>query len=105
MELKELQQHVRTLATLNETAAPVISCYLNLENGTASYREPFEARVRLLRKSLAGAEWRDFEEAAGRIRDYLATELLPESRSRCSARRACMRARSSASARFAKACR
>ena len=80
MELKELQQHVRTLATLNETAAPVISCYLNLENGTASYREPFEARVRLLRKSLAGAEWRDFEEAAGRIRDYLARELRPESK-------------------------
>ena len=33
MELKELQQHVRTLATLSETAAPVISCYLNKEQG------------------------------------------------------------------------
>ena len=30
MELKNLRQHIRTLVTLEETEAPVISCYLNL---------------------------------------------------------------------------
>ncbi len=80
MELKELQQHIRTLATLNETSALVISCYLNLEHGLASYREPFEARLRLLQKSLAGTASRDFEEAVNRIQDYLASELRPESK-------------------------
>ncbi len=33
MELSELKKHVRTLATLPETDAPVISCYLELLNG------------------------------------------------------------------------
>jgi len=46
----------------------------------ASYREPFEARIRLLRKSLAGSESRDFEDAARRIRDFLKKELRPESK-------------------------
>ena len=30
MELKELQKHILTLATLEETEAGVISCYLDL---------------------------------------------------------------------------
>jgi rubrerythrin len=80
MELKELQQHIRTLATLEETAAPFISCYLNLENGSAACREPFESRVRLLQKSLTETEARDFVEAADGIRDYLGKELRPESK-------------------------
>lgn len=80
MELKELQQHIHTLATLDETAAPVISCYLNLEHGSASCRDPFETRVRLLQKSLTETEAQDFEETADAIRDYLVKELRPESK-------------------------
>ena len=33
MDVKTLQQHLLALATLNETGAPVVSCYLNLERG------------------------------------------------------------------------
>ena len=33
MDLKDLKQHIRTLIALDETASPVISCYLNLESG------------------------------------------------------------------------
>ena len=33
MQLKDLQKHVRTLATLPESDAPFISCYLRLDKG------------------------------------------------------------------------
>ena len=52
MEVKTLQQHLFTLATLNETGEPVVSCYLNLEQGPAAYRGALDARVELLRRSL-----------------------------------------------------
>lgn len=52
MDVKTLQQHLFTLATLKETAAPVVSCYLNLERGPFAYRSALDARVELLRRSL-----------------------------------------------------
>lgn len=67
MDLKELQKHIRILATLPETGAPVISCYLNLETSESGYRHALDERVRLLRKSLAGETRRHFEEALGQI--------------------------------------
>ena len=56
MEVKELQQHIRTLATLEETSAPVISCYLNLEKGPLAAHNALEARARQVKKSLAEHE-------------------------------------------------
>jgi len=53
MDLKELQKHIRTLATLPEAGAPVISCYLDLETSESGYRPALDQRVRLLRKSLS----------------------------------------------------
>lgn len=76
MELKNLHQHLRNLVTLEKTAAPVISCYLNFENGVTGYRVFMDARVTLLRKSFSGNMRRYFEEALGRIETYLATEWL-----------------------------
>ena len=52
MDVKTLQQHLIALATLNETDAPVVSCYLNLERGPMAYRSALDARVELLRRSL-----------------------------------------------------
>ena len=52
MDVKTLQHHLSALATLNETSAPVVSCYLNLERGPLSYRRALDARVELLRRSL-----------------------------------------------------
>ena len=52
MDVKTLQQHLIALATLNETDAPVVSCYLNLERGPLAYRGALDARVELLRRSL-----------------------------------------------------
>jgi len=71
MELKELQRHILTLATLPQTPDPVISCYLNREPGHPNGRHLLEERVQLLRGSLA-AKWRwEFEEALNRIDAYL----------------------------------
>ena len=77
MELKELQQHIRTLATLEETSSQVISCYLNLEDGTAGYRNALDERAGILRKTFAGEERKDFEKALGRIEDFISTGLRP----------------------------
>ena len=71
MDLKELQKHIRTLATLPEAGAPVISCYLNLETSESGYRHALDERVRLLRKSLAGETQWHFEEALGQIESHL----------------------------------
>lgn len=80
MELKTLQKHIRTLATLEETTSPFISCYLTLDGEPHSWRSAYEQRLYLLRRSLRGdARW-DFEEAVGMIQTFLAKELAEESK-------------------------
>jgi hypothetical protein len=75
MELKELQKHIVTLATLPQTVDPVISCYLNREPSQANVRHFLEQRVRLIRGSLV-PEWRlEFEEAMSRIDAYLRQDV------------------------------
>lgn len=77
MEVRELQEHIRVLAALEESGAPVISCYLDTGSGTAGYRTAFDQRVQLLRKSLAGRALADFEQGLARIEDFLAAQLSP----------------------------
>ena len=76
MELKNLQQHIRTLVTLEETEAPVISCYLNLEGAESAHWKALDARVGVLRKSLEGKELQYFEEALIPIDSFVRAELL-----------------------------
>ena len=72
MDLKELEKHVRTLATLPEADAPVISCYLdNRETGQSGYRHTLDEQVGLLRKSLTADMRQHFEEALNPIEAYL----------------------------------
>ena len=73
MELKELQKHILTLATLQESNAPVVSCYLDLTAGQSAYRNTLCERVRVLRRSLKGKALRYFEEALSLIEAFLAT--------------------------------
>ena len=80
MELKNLQKHVRTLATLPETDAPVISCYLTLHNGRIKDSNAFDGQVRLLIGGLTGQTRQDFEDALEPIGRYLAEGLLPEAK-------------------------
>jgi hypothetical protein len=78
--LDELKQHITLLASVEESDAPFISAYLNLENGQAGWRETLGDRARVLRRILKGNDLADFEEALGKIEVWLATDLLPETK-------------------------
>ena len=80
MELKNLHQHIRTLATLEETNSPVISYYLNRESNELASRLRLTERGRVLRQSLWGQARHDFEAAMNQVEEYLDHELLPEAR-------------------------
>ena len=81
MELKNLQKHVRTLATLAESDAEVVSCYLTLAKGQFTNRNAFDQQVRSLKLGITGKDRSDFEAALERIEAYLKTGLLPDAKS------------------------
>ena len=72
--LERLREHIRTLVTVDETEAPMLSCYLGI---TAGYRQGLQARVRALRRSLARHEREPFEEALSQIESFLDSGILP----------------------------
>ncbi len=78
--LDELTQHITLLASVKETDAFFVSCYVNLDNGQTGWRDALDERARILRRVLRGNNLTDLEEALGKIEDWLATELLPEAR-------------------------
>ncbi len=80
MELKNLQKHIRTLATLEETDSPVISYYLNLEASDSEHRRVLKERAFLVRQTLSGKARQEFEEALDRIEAFIASELLPDAK-------------------------
>ena len=80
MDTQTLQQHVLTLATIEETDAPMISCYLNLAAGPAPARRVLDERVRLLRKTFPAPQRDLFEQALSRIDTRLAAGFQTESR-------------------------
>ncbi len=80
MEIEKLQIHISILATLPETNAPVISCYLTLEKGRLKDPNAFDERIRSLGKSLSEHTQRDVDEALNQIARYLAAELLPDAK-------------------------
>ena len=63
MEPKELQKHVRRLATLDESGSLIISCYLNLEAGLRGLRKVFKENISLLTKGIPQEKWPQFQEA------------------------------------------
>ena len=78
--LDELKQKITLLACIEETDAPFISAYLNLEDGQAGWRKSLDERASVLRRILKGNNLADFEEALGKIEAWLATDLLPEAK-------------------------
>ena len=52
MEHTELQRNVRILATLKESHFPVVSCYLNAEQGLAACLGYLAERIPLLRRTI-----------------------------------------------------
>jgi protein required for attachment to host cells len=78
--LDELHQQITLLASVEESDAPFISVYLNLENGRTGWREVLDDRARILRRVLKGNDLADLEEALSKIEDWLAADLLPEAK-------------------------
>jgi len=79
MDIQTLQKHVLTLATIKETDAPMVSCYLNLEKGLTAARRILNERVRLLRKTLPTPQRDSFEHALLGIESRLAAGFQTES--------------------------
>lgn len=77
MDVRELQDHIRALATLEESETPLISCYLDVAGGIVGYRTAFEERVQLLHKTLHGQALADFDEAAACIEQQIAAGFRP----------------------------
>ena len=75
MELREFQGHIRTLASLPETRAPVVSCYSRVEGGRLKHRRVFTRRIEELRRSFAGEAAQLFEEALAPIERFFSVEL------------------------------
>jgi hypothetical protein len=71
MEVKTLQHHISTLATLEETEAPVITCYLNLERGAPALRDVLAERLRTLRNSYRERERFQLDAAFAPVEAYL----------------------------------
>lgn len=75
MELKEFQDHIHSLASLPQTSAPVISCYLAVEGGVLTHRSEFTDRIDELRRSFAEEAALQFEEALVPIDRFITLEL------------------------------
>ena len=71
MEIKNLQKHIRMLATLEEMEAPVVSCYLNLEGGHNDFKDFLDERMRKLNSINTGSSHQYIEMAFTRIKDFI----------------------------------
>ena len=80
MEMKHLKKHIRALATLPETDARVVSCYVELEKGRLKNPQAFRRGLGVIKKSLTRTERQPVEESLSRIEAYLAEELLGEAK-------------------------
>ena len=75
MDIQEFQGHIRNLATLPRTEAPVISCYLRVQDGHLPHRRVFDRRIEELKRCVTGGTSARFEDALVPIERYLSAEL------------------------------
>ena len=76
MELRELQHHIRMLATLEETSSPMVSCYINLETNLVDARRTLKNQAQKISKGLPVHSHPEFDEALMTIEEYLGTPFL-----------------------------
>lgn len=80
MDLQHLQQHIRTLASLEETGTPVISCYLNCTEDVEQNWQFLTEKERVLRRTLPPKARQHFSEAFHQIQRFLDSQVTPEAK-------------------------
>ncbi len=75
MELKDLQQHIRTLVTLEETDAPVVSAYFNVAERNAAHRKFVDERTQFVGGTLPPSAAEDFKQAMRQVTNFLESQL------------------------------
>ena len=75
---QELQSHLRDLAALPESDAPLISCYLDLELGRNRWQSLLKRRTKLLRRLTPASGLESLDASVDRIRTFMRSELRPE---------------------------
>lgn len=78
--IEDLRRNIMTLACIEETEAPFVSCYLNLEQGKSPALAALGDRAMALRGTLPARTQADFDAGIQRIREYLAQKLHPEAK-------------------------
>jgi protein required for attachment to host cells len=68
---RQLEEHIRALATLDETESPLISCYVQVGNPFAGFQSVLGERVQTLRRSLEPRVLPAFEDALATIERFL----------------------------------
>jgi peptide subunit release factor 1 (eRF1) len=71
MKLYDLQKNVRILATMEETDTPVVSCYLNAEQGCPSCRAFLSERTILLKRIISHEQQESFDRALEHIERFV----------------------------------
>ena len=71
MEHSELQSNVRILATLRETEYPVVSAYLNADQGVTGCLEYLAERVPLLSRTIPAEQRDSFDQSMAYVEDYV----------------------------------
>ena len=80
MELPQFEDHLRRLATVEESDSPLVTCYLDLSNGVSGVRREIACDVQSLRNSLPSASAGQFDKAVERIEAYLNEAVWPRTR-------------------------
>ncbi|MBF0288264.1 MAG: hypothetical protein HQM14_10630 [SAR324 cluster bacterium] len=80
MEMKNIEKHITTLATLESNSSPLISCYLNLEKGKKGYQPYLTERIGSIQVSLNGLQQaqKEFKAALNKVENFLNKKILPE---------------------------
>ena len=78
--IEALRRNITALACVEETDAPFVSCYLNLEQGSADYHKILEERALALRCTLDEDERATFDSTIREIEAYLATNLRSDAK-------------------------
>jgi len=72
MRTETLRRHLRELALVEETSSPVVSCYLDLPDGSvAKARRHVVERARLVERSFVRHERADLKEAFAKVLAYI----------------------------------